>query len=93
LDYVPDPDLLKTKKGRRKKKQLRGIMDASNGYGEDMYNFGDFDEAPGQVCCSKCHKTGHTTATHDKHKKARKLAAWNASTSGSRVTKVDTYIK
>ena len=21
-------------------------MDASNGYGEDMYGFGDFDEAP-----------------------------------------------
>ena len=36
LDYVPDPDLLKTKKGRRKKKQLRGVMDASNGYGEDI---------------------------------------------------------
>jgi hypothetical protein len=31
LDYVPNPDLLKTKKSRRKKKQLRGLMDASNG--------------------------------------------------------------
>jgi hypothetical protein len=37
LDYVPDPDLLKTKKDRRKKKRLRGAMDASNRYGEDMY--------------------------------------------------------
>jgi hypothetical protein len=61
LDYVPDLDLLKTKKGRRKKKWLRGLMDASNGYGED-YGFGDFDEAPVQVCCSKCHKTSHTAA-------------------------------
>ena len=47
LDYVPDPDLLMTKKGTRKKKWLRGVMDASNGYAEDMYGFGDFDEAPG----------------------------------------------
>ena len=73
LDYVPDPDLLKTKKGRRKKRRLRGVMDASNGYGEDMYGFGDFDEVPGQVCCSKCHKTGHTAATHKKRKKSKKL--------------------
>jgi hypothetical protein len=92
LDYVPDPDLLKTKKGRRKKKRLRGVMDASNGYGEDMYGFGDFHEAPGQAVAPNATKPGDTTATHDKHKKARKLAAQNASTSGSRVTKVDTYI-
>jgi hypothetical protein len=92
LDYVPDPDLLKTKKGRRKKKRLRSVMDACNGYGEDMYGFGDFDEAPGQVCCSKCHITGHTATTHDKRKKASKLASTNASTSGSRVTKVLRYI-
>jgi hypothetical protein len=67
-------------------------MDVSNGYDEDMYGFEDFDEAPGQVRCSKCHKTGHTAATHNKHKKARKLASTNASTSGSRVTKVHRYI-
>jgi hypothetical protein len=46
LDYVSDPDLLKTKKGRRKKKWLRGVMDESNGYGEDMYGSCDFNEAP-----------------------------------------------
>ena len=46
-DYVPNPDLLKTKNYRRKKKRLQGVMDASNGYGEDMYGFGDFDEASG----------------------------------------------
>ena len=90
LDYVPDPDLLKTKKGRRKKKWLRGVMDASNGYGEDMYGFGDFDEAPGQVRCSKCHKTGHTAATHKKHKKSKKLETRNGSHSGSKVRKVHT---
>jgi hypothetical protein len=49
-------------------------MDELNGYGEDMYGFGDFDEAPGQVHCLKCHKTDHTAATHDKRKKATKLA-------------------
>ena len=48
-------------------------MDASNGYGEDMYGFGDFDEAPEQVRCSKCHKTGHTAGTHKKRKKSKKL--------------------
>jgi hypothetical protein len=88
LDYVPDLDLVKTKKVRRKKKRLRGVMDACNGYGEDMYGFGDFDEAPSQVRCSKCHKIGHTTATHDKRKKARKLASQNRSTSGSKHIKV-----
>ena len=88
LDYVPDPDHLKTKKGRRKKKRLHGVMDTSNGYGEDMYGFGDFDEAPGPAHCSKCHKTGHTAATYDKRKKARKLASRNGSTSGSKRIKV-----
>jgi hypothetical protein len=47
LDYVPDLELLKTKKGRRKKKRLRGVIDESNGYGEYMYGFKDFDESPG----------------------------------------------
>jgi hypothetical protein len=65
-------------------------MDASNGYGEDMYGFGDFDEAPGQVRCSKCHKTGHTTATHKKHKKSKKLEIQNRSHGGSKVIKVHT---
>jgi hypothetical protein len=88
LDYVPNPDLLQTKKGRRKKKRLQGVMDESNGYGKDMYGFGDFDEAPGQVRCSKYHKTGHTAATHDKRKKATTLRTRNGSTSGSKHIKV-----
>jgi hypothetical protein len=90
LDYVPDPDLLKTKKGRRKKKRLRGVMDESNRYGEDMYGFGDFDEAPGLVRCSKCHKTGHTAGTHKKCKKSKKLETRNGSHSGSKVRNVHT---
>jgi hypothetical protein len=81
---------LKTKKGRRKKKWLREVMDAPNGYGEDMYGFGNFDEAPGQVCCFKCHKTGHTAATHKKCKKSKKLETWNESHSGLKVRKVHT---
>ena len=68
-------------------------MDASNGYGEDMYGFGNFDEAPRQVRCSKCHKTGHTAATHKKRKKSKKLETRNGSHSGSKVRKVHTQIK
>jgi hypothetical protein len=63
-------------------------MDALNGYGEDMYGFGDFDEAPVQVRCSKCHKMGHTAATHKKRKKSRKLETRNGSHSGLKHIKV-----
>jgi hypothetical protein len=63
-------------------------MDESNEYGEDMYGFGDFNEAPSQVRCSKCHKTRHTAATHDKRKKATTLRTRNGSTSGSKRIKV-----
>ena len=52
-------------------------MDASNGCGEHMYDFDDFNEAPGQVRCSKCHKISHTIATHKKRKKTKKLETWN----------------
>jgi hypothetical protein len=36
-DYVPNPDLKKVGRGRRKKKQLKGDMDAMRGYGANMY--------------------------------------------------------
>jgi hypothetical protein len=29
-------------------------MDESNGYGKDKYGYGDFNEAAGEVRCSKC---------------------------------------
>jgi hypothetical protein len=86
--FEPDLDLLKTNKGRRKEKCLRGVMDASNGYGKGMYGFGDFDEAPGQIRCFKCHKTGHTTATHNKYKKAKKLETRNGTRTASKPIKV-----
>jgi hypothetical protein len=37
FDYVPLPELMKVGKGRRKKKRLKGDMDAMRGYGEDKY--------------------------------------------------------
>jgi hypothetical protein len=87
LDYVPNPDLLKTKKSRRKKAAPRtyGCIERD---GEEMYGFGDFDEASVQVRCSKCHKTIHTTTTHKKRKKSRKLQTLNGSNSGSKNIKV-----
>ena len=39
-DNLPDPTTMKTGKGRRKKKRLKGDMDAMRGYGEDMYGGG-----------------------------------------------------
>ena len=38
--YLPDLDLLKVGKGRRKKKRLKGDMDAMRGYGRDKYGWG-----------------------------------------------------
>ena len=35
---------MKVGKGRRKKKRLKGDMDAMRGYDEDMYGGGDFNE-------------------------------------------------
>ena len=43
-DYVLHLDLMKVGKGRRRKKQLKGDMDAMRGYDEDMYGGGDFNE-------------------------------------------------
>jgi hypothetical protein len=46
-DYAPNPALQKLSKGRRKKKRLKGDMDAMKGYGDDMYGGGDFNETRG----------------------------------------------
>jgi hypothetical protein len=64
MDYVPDPGLMKKGKGRRKKKRLKGDMDAMKGYGDDRYGGGDFDEAPGKNRCSVCHEPGHKASRH-----------------------------
>ena len=45
---------MKEGKGRRKKKRLKGDMDAMRGYGEDMYGGGDFNETSGRNLCSVC---------------------------------------
>ena len=63
-DYVPHPDLIKVGKGRRKKKQLKGDMDAMRGYGEDMYSGGDFNETRGRNLCSVCKQSGHKASRH-----------------------------
>jgi hypothetical protein len=49
-DYAPNPALQKLGKGRRKKKRLKGDMDAIKGYDDDMYGGGDFNETRGRIC-------------------------------------------
>ena len=63
-DYVPHPDLMKVRKGRRKKKRLKGDMDAMRVYGEDMYDGGDFNETRGRNLCSVCKDPGHKASRH-----------------------------
>ena len=58
-DNVPNPDLMKVGKGRRKKKRLKGDMDAMRGYGEDIYGGGDFNKTCGRNLCSVCKESGH----------------------------------
>ena len=66
-DYLPDPNLLKVGKGRRKKKRLKGDMDAMRGYGEDMYGGGDFNETRGRNLCSVCKQSSHKASWHRRH--------------------------
>ena len=56
-DYVPNLDLMKVGKGRRKKKRLKGDMDAMRGYNKDMYGGGDFNETHGRNICSVLQRT------------------------------------
>jgi hypothetical protein len=63
--YVPDVIMRKIRKGRRKKKRFRNEMDdMENGYGNDMYSSGDFDQMKNKVRCSVCHTEGHTMNRH-----------------------------
>ena len=41
---MPDASLLKPKKGRRRKKRLKGDIDKSQGRASADYGTGDFDE-------------------------------------------------
>jgi hypothetical protein len=63
-DYAPNPALQKLGKGRRKKKRLKGDMDAMKGYGDDMYGGGDFNETRGRNLCSVCKQPGHKASRH-----------------------------
>ena len=66
MDYLPDPGQLKLGNGRRKKKQLKGDMDAARGYGQDKYGKGDFDRHRSANVCSICHEPGHKASRHKK---------------------------
>ena len=61
---MPNPDLMKAGKGRRKKKRLKGDMDAMRGYDEDMYEGGDFNETRGKNLCSICKEPSHKASKH-----------------------------
>ena len=63
-DYMPHPDLMKVGKDRRKKKRLKGDMDAMSGCGEDMYGGGDFNETRDRNLCSVCKESGHKASRH-----------------------------
>ena len=58
-DYMPHPDLMKVGKGRRKKKRLKGDMDAMRGY-----DGGDFNETRGRNLCSVCKQSVHKASRH-----------------------------
>ena len=63
-DYVPHLELMKVGKGRRKKKRLKGDMNAMRGYGEDMYDGRDFNETCGRNLCSVYKQSGHKASWH-----------------------------
>ena len=63
-DYMPNTDLMKVGKGRRKKKRLNGDLDTMRGYDEDMYGGRDFNETRGRNLCSVCKGPGHKASRH-----------------------------
>jgi hypothetical protein len=63
--YVPDVIMRKIWKGRCKKKQFHNEMDdMEKGYGNDMYDSGDFDQIKNKVRCSVYHNECHTMNRH-----------------------------
>ena len=61
---MPYLDLKKVGQGRRKKKRLKGNMDNTKGYGDDIYSGGDFNEERAQHLCSICKKPSHNARFH-----------------------------
>jgi hypothetical protein len=65
MDYVPEVAMQKIQKGRRKKKRFCNEMNnMKNGYGNDMYGSGDFDQIKNKVRCSICRSESHTMSRH-----------------------------
>jgi hypothetical protein len=60
---VTHPNLKKVGKGR-KKKRLKGDMDAMRGYDVDMYGGGDFNGTHGRNLFSVCKESGHKASRH-----------------------------
>jgi len=75
VEYVPDASLLKPKKGRRRKKRLKGDMDEAQGRASADYGTGDFDEDKSQNCCSKCHRFCSQCKCKKKKKSKQKKTA------------------
>ena len=63
-DYVRNSDLMNVGKGRRRKKRLKGDMEAMRGYDEDMYGGRDFNETRGRNIYSICKEPGHKASRH-----------------------------
>ena len=55
---------MKVGKGRRKKKRLKGDINAMRGYDEDMYGGGDFNETRDRNLYSVCKESGHKASRH-----------------------------
>ena len=72
---MPDASLLKPKKGRRRKKRLKGDMDEAQDRASADYGTGDFDEDKSQNRCSKCHRFCSQCKCKKKNKSKRKRTA------------------
>jgi hypothetical protein len=70
MDYVLDMAMRKIQKGRQKKKRFCNKMDdIEKGYGNDMYDYGDFDQIKNKVHYFVCHGEGHTMNRHKEQPK------------------------
>ena len=83
VDYLLDPGQLKLGKGRRKKKQLKGDMDAARGYGQDKYGKGDFDRHRSTNVYSICQEPSHKASRQKKTKPNYKCIGIPSSLFGS----------